>query len=206
MSYRDFSLANVLDRFSLVSREAAGLFAHHAPVTPSPLLVDTLSVNVPLAIAIGNEKARSELVVTPILVALKRLHPTVMSLFSGVELPADAAAGLTGTCDFLLSLTPEQIYVKAPVVTLVEAKRDDLGLGVGQCAAEMVGARIFNQRAGNVIETVYGAVTTGTMWRFLSLSGEQLVIDLDEYGIREVGRILGILSFMIAPQAPPRNE
>jgi hypothetical protein len=47
---------------------------------------------------------------------------------------------------------------------------------------------------------VYGAVTTGTMWQFMSLSGSVLSVDLDEYGIHEIDRILGILSFMISPQ------
>jgi len=64
----------------------------------------------------------------------------------------------------------------------------------------MVGARIFNERAGNAIKTVYGAVTTGTMWQFLSLSGSTLSVDLDEHGIDEIDRILGILAFMISPQ------
>jgi len=93
--------------------------------------------------------------------------------------------------------------VKAPIVTLVEAKREDLDTGVGQCAAEMVGARFFNERAKNPIETVYGVVTTGTTWRFMSLSGSTLSIEFNEYSIRDLGKILGILSAMIVPQGRP---
>jgi len=201
MSYRDFSLSDVVTKFSLVTREDGSFFSDRPTVQPSPLLVETLRANVPIAVAISNEKVRSELVVAPVLMELKRLHPTAIGFFSGVDLTADPDAGLTGTCDFLLSLTSEQAYVKAPIVTLVEAKRDDLASGVGQCVAEMIGARIFNERAGNAIETVYGAVTTGTTWRFMSLSGSILTLDFNEYSINDLGKILGILVSMIAPPA-----
>lgn len=205
MSYRDFTLPDVVERFSLTTREDADFFADRPSIQPSALLVETLRANVPVAVAISNEKVRSELVVAPVLMELKRAHPTAMGFFSGVDLNADPASGLTGTCDFLLSLSPEQAYVKAPVVTLVEAKRDDLASGIGQCAAEMVGARMFNERAGNPIETVYGAVTTGTTWRFMSLSGSTLSLDFSEYSIHDLGKILGILSSMIAPQGKTRG-
>lgn len=198
MSYSDFRLPDVLARFSLVTSEVVGLFADRPPVQPSPLLVELLRLTVPLGVAIGNEKARSEFIVAPVLAELKRLMPTAIGLFSGVELSADPDAGLTGTCDFLISLTPEQLFLKAPIITLVEAKKEDMLSGMGQCAAEMVGARRFNENAGNPIETVYGAVTTGTAWRFMSLSGGTLAVDMSEYSISELDRILGILVSMTA--------
>jgi hypothetical protein len=201
MSYSDFRLPDVIKKFSLTTREAGGIFADRPSVEPSAALVETLRIHVPVAVAVGNDKARSEFIVAPILGELKRRLPADISLFSGIELPADPEAGLTGTCDFLLSLTPEQAYLKAPIVTLVEAKREDMAMGVGQCVAEMVGARIFNERAGNEIETVYGAVTTGTMWRFMSLSGSMLSLDFNEYSINDLGKILGILVSMVTPQA-----
>src|SRR4051812_46544709 len=206
MSYSDFRLPDVLDKFGLVTHEVAGLFADRAPVTPSPLLVELLRFNVPLASSIGNEKARSEFIIAPVLGELKRSHRPEVGLFSGVELTVDPTAGLTGTCDFLLSLTPEQLFVKAPIVALVEAKKEDMFVGLGQCAAEMVAARIFNERAGNGIETVYGAVTTGTAWKFVSLSGSTLSIDLNEYSINEPQRILGILASMTTPQGLASTE
>jgi hypothetical protein len=197
MSYSDFRLPDVIEKFSLVTREAAGVFADRPPVQPSPMLVELLRHQIPLAVAIGNEKARSEFIVAPILAEILRSRPNEVSLFSGVDLPGDPSAGLTGTCDFLLSLAPEQAYVKAPIIMLVEAKRDDMSAGVGQCAAEMVGAKLFNERANNAIETVYGAVTTGTTWRFIGLSGSTLSLDFSEYSINEPEQILGILSSMI---------
>ena len=204
MSYSDFRLLpDVLKRFSLAIREEAGLFAACPPVAPSALLVETLQLNVPLAFAIANEKARSELIVAPVLLELKRARPSKIGYFSGVELSVDVAAGLTGTCDFLLTLAPEQLFVSAPIVTLVEAKKEDLAPGMAQCVAEMMGAQLFNERAGNAIPTVYGAVTSGFTWRFMSLTGSTVAVDLSEHHVNDVDRVLGILTYMTSPRTQP---
>ena len=76
----------------------------------------------------------------PFLLELKALAPET-SFFSGIDFTVDAAAGLNGVCDFLISRAPEQFMLSAPVVALVEAKRDDIHEGLGQCVAEMVAAQ-----------------------------------------------------------------
>ena len=126
MSYSDFRLPDVIEKFALVTREAPGIFADRQPVQPSPLLGEYLRLHAPLVAAIGNGKARSEYIVAPVLAEVQRLHSTKIGFFSGVELSVDPASGLTGTCDYLFSLTPEQLFVKAPIVTVVEAKKEDL--------------------------------------------------------------------------------
>jgi hypothetical protein len=65
--------------------------------------------------------------------------------------------------------------------------------GLGQCAAEMVAARIFNEREGEGPTIIHGAVTTGTNWRFLKLESNDLLVDRQEYTLEPVGRILAIL-------------
>jgi len=64
---------------------------------------------------------------------------------------------------------------------------------MGQCIAEMVAAQIFNQQSENAIEIIYGAVTSGTNWRFLTLEQNTVYIDNVEYYIKEIGKILAIL-------------
>ena len=59
--------------------------------------------------------------------------------------------------------------------------------------AEMVAAQIFNQRKGIDIPVIYGVVTSGTTWRFLTLNETNVCIDLVEYYIKEVDKILGII-------------
>jgi hypothetical protein len=85
-----------------------------------------------------------------------------------------------------------EIY--APVVTLVEAKNENIKSGLGQCIAEMIAAQRFNQQNETPIDTIYGAVTTGMIWKFLKLDRQTAFIDLSDYFIKEVDKILGILS------------
>ncbi|GET38455.1 hypothetical protein [Microseira wollei] len=56
---------------------------------------------------------------------------------------------------------------------------------------------MFNEREGNQIKTIYRAVTLGTIWQFLKLEGQLVSIDLSEYYIRDIKKILGILSLAI---------
>ncbi len=63
----------------------------------------------------------------------------------------DSEKGLTGFCDFIISSSSERLFVSAPVMMLVEAKKEDIISGLGQCVAEMVAAQIFNEREGNEI-------------------------------------------------------
>jgi hypothetical protein len=196
MSFKDFSLRDALHKLNLSLSERS-LFGEVPERAPSAWLVETLAETAPLALSLGNEKARSELIIAPVLIEVRRTLGHRVSLFSGVELSGDEARGLSGVCDFLLSRSPEQILLRAPVVTIVEAKQENVRGGMGQCAAEMVAARLFNEREGQPIETIYGAVTTGDEWRFLSLSGEALSVDVDTYFLPQMAKILGILVRMV---------
>ncbi|WP_321161611.1 hypothetical protein [Lyngbya sp. CCAP 1446/10] len=60
-----------------------------------------MQFNLPLALEINSDKARSELIIAPILVEIKKRLPERMSLFSGREFNVDPARGLSGYCDFL---------------------------------------------------------------------------------------------------------
>ncbi|MBW4547552.1 MAG: hypothetical protein KME25_24390 [Symplocastrum torsivum CPER-KK1] len=196
MSYSQFSLSEVQELFNLSITEGVGIFAG-LPSTPiSDYLQETLNYNISLALAINSEKARSELIIAPVLVELKKL--TGYGLFSGVEFNVDPSQGLAGYVDFLVSRDPEQLFVKAPVVTIVEAKKEDINNGLGQCVATLVAAQIFNERKGLIIPELLGTVTTGSAWKFLKLSGKSLSIDLDEYTIKDAPKILGILSAVLA--------
>jgi hypothetical protein len=201
MAYSDFTLTKVKAQFGLTTEEKSGLFAGATPMEPSPLLRELLGYQVPLALAMNTEKSRSELMIAPILVEVKRHFEACSSLFSGVDFTVDPSQGLVGICDFVLSASAEQLALTAPVVTVVEAKRENLNGGLGQCIAEMVAAQIFNQRdcssdsgTGQSIDTIYGAVTTGNLWKFLSLQDRVVQIDLTEYTIPQIDQILGILA------------
>ena len=192
MAYSDFTLPKAKNTFGLTLDETRNLFRNVPGVQPSDLLTRLLDENLPLATAINSEKARSEFLIAPILSEVRRQLDYRISLFSGIEFNVEPAQGLSGFCDFLLSASGEQYFISAPVVTVVEAKNENIIAGLGQCAAIMVAAQIFNQRAGNDIELIYGVVTTGTNWKFLTLEQSTVYIDSIEYYIKEVDKILGI--------------
>lgn len=193
MSYSQFSIETVEAAFGITITEAVGIFADIPPVKYSEFLAQILKKYLPLALAIATEKSRSELILTPVLVELKEQLQNQISLFSGREFNVSPEKGLNGYCDFIISKSPEQIIIKSPVVVLIEAKNDNIQSGLGQCIAEMIAAQLFNQQKGNEIPTVYGTVTTGTNWKFMRLTGQIVEIDLNEYFISDLGKILGIL-------------
>ena len=201
MAYSNFTLRTVRTQFDLEEVDTAGLFSDIEPMDPSELLTTLLARNVPLATAIGTEKAKSELIVANVLVELREQLDHRISLFSGIDFNVDDESGLMGVCDFLVSLSPVQFGLEAPVIVLVEAKNDNLEIGLGQCVAEMVAAQHFNAEEDNDIPCIYGATTSGTEWRFLKLEGKRLYIDMLPYSIERCDKILGILASMVAQKA-----
>lgn len=191
MVYSDFkSLAEFQKQFHLPIREEKELFIDVPEVTPSETLQRSLAETLELALAINTEKARSEMIITPLLLEVRRQANYEVSLFSGIEFNVNPEQGLNGYCDYLISRSPEQLFVTAPITIIVEAKNEG---GLGQCAAAMFASQLFNQEVGNEIPTLYGAVITGEIWRFLQLSNQELQVDLSNFYIKEVRKILGIL-------------
>lgn len=198
MAYGNFTFEQVIDKFDLKLQETPDLFAAIAAVESSELLKMTLAETVQLAVALSTEKARSELIIMPVMLELRRKFSKAISVFSGVDFTVAPEEGLNGVCDFLISRSAEQLLVRLPVIMLVEAKNENLKTGFPQCIAEMVAAQQFNQQKGNPIDTIYGVVTIGTIWRFLRLKGSTVEIDSSEYYIEDVEKILGILCSALA--------
>ena len=201
MAYSEFTLESVVPSFQLEKIDTTALFSDVESVPPSDHLATALAKKAALATAIGTEKARSELIVADVLVELREHCEKRISFFSGIDFNVDVESGLTGVCDFLVSLSPNQFYLEAPIIILVEAKNLDLKLGLGQCIAEMIAAQRFNSDRENDISTVYGASTTGVEWLFLKLDGKCLQLDMSTYTIERCDRILGILASMVAQKA-----
>ncbi|MEO1210796.1 MAG: hypothetical protein AAFX78_14770 [Cyanobacteria bacterium J06638_20] len=169
------------------------------PMTLADPFINYLNYSVPLALAINTEKARSAMIIAPMLVEVKRLLHDQVSLFSGIEFNVDPEQDLTGFCDFIISLSRQQLYISAPAFIGVEAKNENIKGGLGQCLAAMVAARLFDEREGQAIEPVYGAVTTGNQWKFLSLQDNVAYIDRKDYYIDRVADIMGVLVGMVQP-------
>jgi len=194
MSYSEFSLTKAKQQFGLTTWEKRDIFADVPELAASHLLTEILDYNLPIALGSNSEKARSEMIIAPILVELRRQLQEQINLFSGVDFTVDESKGLNGVCDFIITQSPEILMISAPVIVIIEAKKENINAGMGQCAAAMVASQLFNVQSETDIQTIYGAVTTGSVWQFMKLSGQTLSIDLSEYYLKDVNKIIGILA------------
>ncbi|WP_420208930.1 hypothetical protein [Candidatus Electronema sp. JC] len=201
MPYSDFTLKKAKEQLGIKVVEDQDLFASVPEISISEYLSATLKYNVPVALAVGTEKIRSELIIANVLLDVRRLMDDQISLFSGVNLDIDKQKELNGFCDFVISKSPEQYYLNAPLVAIVAAKNEYIGGGLGQCIAEMFAAQIFNAQEGRPLPKAYGAVTTGNAWKFLKYENGAAYIDLPEYHIANPGKIVGILAAMVRLEA-----
>lgn len=193
MPYSKFDLLKVQHDFALKVHETIHFLPDLPPTEPDLLLKETLADSIPLALAQGNKKARSEWIINPILTAVRRLSGAQVSVFSGREFNVDPERELVGYVDSLIARSPRLLVLESPVVMLVEAKPENLNAGLGQCAVEMIAAQIFNQQPE---QTVYGGVTNGELWKFLKLRQTDLTIDLEAYSLEPIERLLGILTHL----------
>lgn len=190
MAYSDFTLENVEQRLGLTLLPG-NLFPNLVGVTPPTWLVDVIARNrthFPLV----NEKSRSEVYVAPILTAAAEMGVGPITIFSGHRLDADAPRGLVGECDFIVARTPPLPRLRAPVLTVVEAKKADIELGLAQCVAQMEGAMLFN-RAAEINLPIFGCVTSGEVWQFLRRDDTAISIDDRRYFATELGLLLAAL-------------
>jgi hypothetical protein len=197
MSFSDFDLRRALETFSLEEDRDTDLFATVEPLAPSDFVRVWLDEFAPVALGVNTEKARSEFIIAPILAEARRRATGPVNVLPGITLDVDRERGLAGICDFIIARSPEYYFLRGPLVAIVEAKREDLIGGLGQCTAAMVAIRLFNEEEGSPVPAVYGCVTSGTVWRFLRLTGTRLSIDRREYYLHEVGKVLGILIHII---------
>jgi len=197
MPYKDFDISKVKDKFELTLVEDECFLPEVEPVSPSAYIAEYLKESIPLAIAMGSGKARSELIISPIIFELKKFFNKEISFFSGEEFNVDENLGLTGFCDFIVSLSPEQLFIEAPALVIIEAKKENFKDGLGQCIAQMVAAHKFNSINDESISIIYGSVTNGNLWSFLKLEEDIVTVDFTEYAIFPVERLLGILVWMM---------
>ncbi len=199
MAYSDFTLKRIKSELNISIIANRSLFAETERTELTDYLHETLKRNLPLAMAINTEKARSELIIINILLEIRTRSDDKISLFSGIDFTVDKDKGLNGYCDFIISNSSEQLYLECPVIMIVEAKNENISSGLGQCIAEMYAADLFNKKEENRFPSIYGAVTTGDEWKFIKLSENTAYIDIDTYYINDIQKIVAILTEMTMP-------
>ncbi len=194
-SYSDYTLEALALQFSIQSNRAR-LFDTITPIQISDWLKNALLIAEELPIK--SEKARSELIVMPILIELRNQNDKFFTIYSGDYLNADETKGLKGECDFILAKDTGSFDINTPIIQVVEAKKNDMDIGIPQCAAQMVGASIFNQQRGLNLDKIYGCVTTGDNWQFMKLESNEIIIDTKKYYLGNVEELLGVMQGIIA--------
>ncbi len=200
MSFREYSVDDVQQRLGLRLRDADFL-PEVSPFVASAEFAERVRYGVDLATSIDTEKAKSEFIIAPVLLELRRLTGDRFKLFSGVEWNVDPSRGLNGYCDFILTRGASQLFVSAPFLAIAEAKNDHIINGLGQCIAGMYAATVANQADGLPPGVVYGIVSTGNVWRILRLTGDLVEIDTDTLLVSDLPRLMGVLEFITRPPA-----
>jgi hypothetical protein len=188
MGYSKYKkLKTVVKKFNL-DAQSTSLFADITPCEPSSWLKDTLkkSILVPL----NNEKTKAERIISPILLEIAEFYQENITLFSGESLDVDAPNDLSGACDFFFILHPHKPYIESPIISLAESKNEDMEYGRAQCAAQLYGAKLYNEAEGKDIAVLYGCATDGVEWQFMRFENNIFYIDNKIY--TNLNEILGV--------------
>lgn len=193
LSYSQVSIQDLRDKLGInISNEA--FLPEVSPAAIPQWLETYLSINRLSPAIAKSEKAVSEMLIAPVLSAVKEQNPNQIALFSGEPL---SDGELTGVCDFIIAANPKAYLPEPPILVLVEAKKQDIYGRIPQCVAEMYVARNINLRANGGSDTIFGCVTTGTEWLFLQLIGKQAMTDPNIFYFTDLPKIIAVLNWMI---------
>jgi hypothetical protein len=195
MAYKDFTFQKLEKDFGIKQSRRVLFNGGIKPVKASDWLLQTL--NLAAQMPLKSEKAKSELIIAPILTEIRQLNKDRIEMFSGEVLTADSKLKLKGEVDFILVQYPQSVALRDPIFSVTEAKRGALDEGWHQCAAQMYGARVFNAKNNNPISDIYGAVSNGVDWQFLLLEANTVFVDEKTYTIENLEQLLGILQTVV---------
>lgn len=196
MAYSNFTKSELTKKFGVKIKDG-NLFNNQTIqlITPSSWLTETL---IRLQkIGFSTEKERSERLVTPILAELHQLNEWSFKIYSGQIMNADDTNGLNGECDFLLAYGDVSSILETPIFSIAEAKKNDIDIGTIQCSAQLIGAKIFNEREGYDSPLLFGCSTTGVDWRFIRYEKNTILWDPVIYSLQNLPQLLGVLQYII---------
>lgn len=195
MAYSNFTKDELKKKFGVKIKDASLFGGKIRHIEPSSWLIETLTRL--QKIGFSTEKERSERLVTPILAELHQLNNWSFKIYSGQIMNADDNAGLNGECDFLLAYGDVSSILETPIFSITEAKKNDLDTGIIQCSAQLIGAKIFNEKEGYDSPLLFGCSTTGVDWRFIRYENNMILWDQPTYTLGNLPELLGVLQFII---------
>jgi hypothetical protein len=139
-------------------------------------------------VSLTSEQARRELLVAPIITDLCYYTHSQLR----IEYPLVVNDWLKGSLDYLVRANN--------TLLVVEAKNDDLARGFTQLGAELIA---LDQWSNPEQPILYGAVTTGDIWKFGQLHRleKRIVQDINLYRVlADVEELMRILVAILMPQ------
>ncbi len=191
MAYIDYTLSEIAENYGL-NNHIQPLFGEIQPLAPSEWLQNALQIAKELPVR--SKKAKSELIVMPILIEMRNRNDKYVTIYSGDSLNIDDK--LKGECDFIVAKDTGSFDMNTPIFQVVEAKKNDVEIGIPQCAAQMIGAKMYNERKNKQTKVMYGCVTTGDDWLFMKLT-DKIEIDNQKYYLGNLPQLLGIFQEII---------
>ena len=194
MAYSEYTLDKIRRNFGIENKRTP-ILLDFQPLEVSETL--QMALKEVEELPIRSEKAKSEWIVVPILKELRNRNDKFFTIYSGDNLNADEEKGLKGECDFILAKDTGTFDINYPIIQIVEAKKNDVEIGVPQCAAQLIGAKIYNEKKGVKLDKIYGCVTTGNEWLFMLLENDCVKINTKLFYLNEVNNVLGVFQIII---------
>jgi hypothetical protein len=193
MGYSKYKKLKVVVKKFNLDAQSTMLFETVTPHEPSSWLLDTLKKS--RLVPLNNEKTKAERIISPILLEIAEYYQDKVTLFSGEALDVSSVDDLSGACDFFFVLHPHKPYIESPIISLAESKNEDMEYGRAQCAAQLYGAKLYNEAEGKDIPILYGCATDGVEWQFMRFENNTFFIDNRIY--TNLNEILGVWHLII---------
>lgn len=193
MSFDEYkAISQPIEEFQLNYQFVDQLFPDVAPIQPGICLTQYLNGPAKWAMVQPSKTMKREAVISPFLFETARLSSLPSMVFACPYF--DANPKLFGYPDYLVGRGQIPEIIQAPILAVVEAKKDDFAEGAGQCVTIMVAIREFNAAKSPVTSNpVFGCVTNGAEWFFYRLDGSTLIRHEPTVYLNQPDLILGIL-------------
>ncbi len=114
MAFRDFTLLKIEQSFG-IKHKRENLFSDISLVEPSKAILGILEDS--KMFVLTTEKVKSEAIIFPIIVELKRKNINSISVFFGEIIDVDKDKGLNGECDFIITGNSDSLEINTPIIS-----------------------------------------------------------------------------------------
>lgn len=161
---------------------------------PSAHLLETLDFNLTETVYNISEAALCESIIYPLLKDVWKPYRHKLFLWSHTGIEADK--DLTGIPDYIIAKKSEFGRVLGlPLLTTVEAKKDNFSEGWVQCVAQLMAMQKLNEEKSNY--TLFGIVTNGESWEFAYLKDNKLFKNPIPFSIFTINPLYAAVDFVM---------